>query len=443
MNLMDTLIENIKIVDGKGQAPFVSSILIKNGIIDSIGYTDALENMQNVNIIDGKGLTVAPGLIDVHVHFRDPGFETKEEIKTGCKAAACGGYTTVCCMPNTKPAIHSVDVIKYIDDKAKECDLVNLFSIAAMTIDQQGKELAPFAEMDNADTRCKELTGHGIAGISEDGKSLLDDELMYKVMIAAKELDLAVMDHAEDSRITGGAINLGKVSEELGVKGIPEEAEIRIVNRDIDLAHNTGARMHIQHVSTAIAVCAIREGKKNVPGLTCETAPHYISMTDEVVKELGSMAKMNPPLRTEQDRKEIIDGLCDGTIDIIATDHAPHQLHEKDASLEDATFGIVGLETAFSICYSILVDEEKRISLSKLIQLMSSRPAEIINLDRGIIEEGKVADLFIFDENQEYTIDKEDFASKGKNTPFDGRKVKGKVLYTILGGKITYDSKIG
>lgn len=439
---MDIVLENIKIVDGKGNAPYVSSILIKNGIIEAIGKAEDFCS-DNARSIDGTGLTVAPGLIDVHVHFRDPGFESKEDIRTGCLAAARGGYTTVCCMPNTKPAIHSVEVINYIDEKAKQNRLVNLFSIAAMTIDQEGKVLAPFAEMNNANTLCKELTGHGIAGISEDGKSLLDEKLMNEVMLAAKELDLTVMDHAEDSKITGGAINLGSVSEELNVKGIPEEAEVSIVERDINLARETGAKMHIQHISTGKAVRAIREGKKDVIGLTCETAPHYISMTDEKVKELGAMAKMNPPLRTEDDRKEILKGISDGTIDIIATDHAPHQHHEKDAPLQEAAFGIVGLETAFSICYTTLVHEEKLITLSELIKLMSSKPAQIIDLDRGIIDEGKAADIFVFDEEKTYIINKEEFASKGKNTPFEGWEVKGKILYTIHEGEITYDSKVG
>jgi dihydroorotase len=369
-------------------------------------------------------LTEIPGLIDVHVHFRDPGFPTKETIETGLAAATAGGFTTVCCMPNTNPAISSIETLSYIDDKARKAGGANLFAVSAMTIGQKGNQLCDFEALDAAPTRCKELTGHGIAAISEDGKSLMDYGLMREVCIRAEKLGIPVMDHAEDHTLTGGSMNLGAVSKRLGEKGIPAQAEVNIVARDIRLAKETGVKMHIQHVSTKEALALIREAKKTLPNLTCETCPHYFTFTDEDVERLGAMAKMNPPLRTAEDREAVIEALRDGTIDIIATDHAPHELSEKRRPLAEAPFGISGLETAFAASYTALV-VPGHLTLTELAEKMSKNPAKLINLPEKYI--GKT----YIDEKAEYEVDPKDFKSKGKNTPYAGEVLKGKVIYTI------------
>jgi dihydroorotase len=443
MSVNKLIIENIKILDGKGGEPYIGSIVCGEGTSSQTspyGVSVILGEVpeSNATHIDGTNLTAAPGLIDLHVHFRDPGFTSKEDIHTGSAAAASGGFTTVCCMPNTSPAIHDEEVLKYIDDKAKSAGLVNLFAITAMTKNQKGDELVDFADMDSTDTLCRKLTGHGVAGISEDGKSLLDLDKMKEVLMQTKALGLLVMDHAEDSSLSGGAMNLGMFSKRLGVKGIPAEAEERIVDRDIKLAEELDTRIHIQHVSTAGAVELIREAKQRGVKVSCETAPHYFSFTDEDVETLGTLAKMNPPLRTYEDKRAIIEGLADGTIDIIATDHAPHEMSEKAKSLTEAPFGISGLETAFAASYTNLV-KPGYLTLPKLISKMSTKPAELIGLKRGVIADGEAADIVIFDENSETKIQSKNFKSKGKNTPYEGRTLQSRVMYTIRNGEITYE----
>jgi dihydroorotase len=341
-------------------------------------------------------------------------------------------------MPNTDPAIDRVETLLRVDRRGREASDVNLFAVGAMTMGQRGIELARIAEMDRADTRCRERTGHGVAGISEDGKSLLDERLMTEVLRTAKALGLPVMDHAEAGTPAGGCINEGPIARALGVPGIPRETETRIVERDIRLAEETGARIHLQHISAAWSVEAIRTAKKRLPGLTAETAPHYFSLTEDCVPALGTMAKMNPPLRSEEDRQAVIEGLSDGTIDVIATDHAPHTAPEKEAPLADAPFGVTGLETGFAVSYSSLV-VPGFLTLRELIDRMSRKPARIIGLAGGMIGEGLPADIMIFDADTPFVIDAARFASKGRNTPFDGMEARGRVLYTICGGKLCYD----
>jgi dihydroorotase len=339
-------------------------------------------------------------------------------------------------MPNTVPAIDRPEVVEYIDARARAASLVNVFAVGALTVGQAGKELADMAGMDAAETRCRELTGHGIAGVSEDGKSLMNEDLMRKALLLAKRLGLLVMDHAEDSALIGGCINEGKVSEELGVRGLPARAEANIVARDIRLAAETGARIHIQHVSAAESVRLIRAAKKAGVPVTAETAPHYFALTEDLLLKLPperrASAKMNPPLRTEADRQEIIKGLADGTIDAIATDHAPHEAEAKALPLEQAPFGIPGLETAFAVSYTKLV-REGPLTLPQLIEKLSAAPARLIGLkgSQGAIQEGAVADLVLLDLDASYKIDSGTFASKGKSTPFDGHEVYGRVQMTI------------
>ena len=340
-----------------------------------------------------------PAFVDIHVHFRDPGFPEKENIGSGIGAAIAGGYRAVCMMPNTLPAIDNTDTLLNVDKRGRECSEtlnpnVSVLATSAMTLGQLGKELVDFDVMDNADTLCKELTGHGVCGITEDGKTLYDYKLMEKVCEAAVRLGVPVMSHAEP--------------------------ETDITKRDIELARKTGARFHFQHVSLAESVDLIREAKAEGLPVTCETAPHYFALTEAIIEKKGANAKMNPPLRTENDRLAIIEGIVDGTIDCIATDHAPHEAAVKDVPFEEAANGIIGLETAFPVSYTMLV-KSGIISLDRLIELMSTRPAEIIGLPPGNV----YAEL---DLETPFTIDANSFRSKARNTPFDGMKVYGKVV---------------
>ena len=338
-----------------------------------------------------------PAFVDIHVHFREPGFTEKEDIESGVGAAAAGGYRAVCMMPNTKPAIDSATKLLEADNRGRECGEksgVLVFATSAMTIDQEGKELVDFEEMDAANTLCYESIGHGVCGITEDGKTLYDYKLMERVCEAAARLGLLVMSHAEP--------------------------EADIVRRDIELSKKTGASIHFQHISLAESIASIREAKAEGLHITCETAPHYFALTES---EKRTNAKMNPPLRTEKDRLAIIEGLVDGTIDCIATDHAPHEAAVKEVPYEDAANGVIGLETAFPISYTLLV-KTGLITIERLVQLMSENPAEII----GLPSDNRYVEL---DLETPFTIDSSSFRSKARNTPFDGMKVYGKVLRTV------------
>ncbi|MDR0519829.1 MAG: dihydroorotase [Clostridiales Family XIII bacterium] len=449
------IIENIRIATSERPTPV--TVAVESGIISSvrdfdgarygggdgsIGGGRTAEAGGGPRVIDGTGLWLAPGFVDIHVHFRDPGFTAKEDIMSGSHAAARGGYTTVCCMPNTSPAIDSADTVMYVDGQSRRTQSANVFSVGALTRGQRGAELSDMRGMDGAPTLCRELTGHGIAGVSEDGKSLMDEGLMREALLFAKSLGIPVMDHAEDSALTGGCINEGAVSKALGVKGIPATAETNIVGRDIRLARETGAHIHIQHISAAGSVALIRAAKAEGIPVTAETAPHYFALTEEILQSLPphrrALAKMNPPLRTEADRAAIIEGLCDGTIDCIATDHAPHEAELKALPLESAPFGIVGLETAFAVSHTELV-LGGHMTLPQLVEKLSAAPARIIGLGRGEVRAGAAADLTLLDIDDEYEISSEGFASKGRNTPFEGRKVKGLIRATIRSGEVVYD----
>ncbi|MDR1067844.1 MAG: dihydroorotase [Clostridiales Family XIII bacterium] len=405
--MAEMVLENIMLIDGSGRGPCAASICCADGVVKKI------ERKTGAAIAE-SGIIAVPGFVDVHVHFRDPGFTEKEDIASGSEAAAAGGFTTVCCMPNTNPALHSPEILADIDRRARETGRVNLFALSAMTVGQAGRELANFAAMDRTPTLCRELTGHGICGITEDGKSLLNEDMMRQVLIAAKRLGLVVMDHAEP--------------------------ETEITERDIRLARETGAHIHIQHVSAAATVDLVRAAKKTMPNITCETAPHYFTLTSEALDRLGPLAKMNPPLRTERDREAIREGLADGTIDVIATDHAPHTLAEKSRPVDEAPFGIIGLETCFALAYTHLV-KTGVLTLPQLIEKMSAAPARLIGLDRGIITEGKAADITLIDTAYEGVIDSSAFRSKGRNTPFDGMPVSGRVIKTLRAGAATFEVK--
>lgn len=411
-------------------------ILIEDGIITGIEEPGGVYSEDLINI-DATDRWVIPGLIDLHVHFREPGYSYKEDIKSGSEAASRGGFTTVCCMPNTDPPIDSPETVLYVDKRGSS---VNLLPIAAVSKGQDGCELNDIDELVKLHTRCFQLMGKGICAISEDGKTVIDTELMQLAMQRAKSLDIPVFSHCEDHHLSGGTMRLGKRSKELNVQGIPSEAEAIIVARDILLAKNTGCRLHFCHISTKESIDLIRLAKSWGVKLTAETAPHYFTLTDKEVTMDNGLKKMNPPLGDEEDRKAIIDALKDGTIDAIATDHAPHHESEKLIPIEDSAFGVVGLETSFAIAYTNLV-RTGILTPNEIVDKMSTRPAEILGVDRGIIEVGKVADLTVIDIESEYTIDPKDFVSKGKNTPFTGMKVFGKVVDTLVDGKVIYHDR--
>jgi len=356
--------------------------------------------MFDISGIDTTGLIIAPGLVDIHVHFREPGFEYKEDIQSGSVAAAAGGFTTVCCMPNTSPVADNEDTIKSIIEKAKAVG-INVYPIGAVTIGQKGEKLTDFGKLKKA----------GAVALSDDGMPITDDEIMRKALIAAEKAGMLIISHCEE--------------------------EEPMVERDVKLAAETGARIHIAHVSTAAAVESIRKAKAAGVKVTAETCPHYFSLTDEVVKQKGANAKMSPPLRTQNDVDAIIEGLCDGTIDAIATDHAPHSPEEKALPFTDAPNGIIGLETSLALTLTYLYHTGK-LTIEEIINLMSVNPAKILGIKNGSLEVGNAADLVIFDPNEEWTVDSTKFKSKSRNTPFDGMKLKGKVKYTISNGKVVY-----
>lgn len=423
---MELLIKNGTVIDPKKGVQEKLDILIKDDIIVEIGKDIYGENAK---IIDARGMIVTPGLIDIHVHLREPGFEYKETIETGTKAAAAGGFTTVACMPNTKPTIHSREVVQYVKNKATTEGVVNLLTIGSISKDLEGKELSDIDEM----------VEEGIVAISDDGKTPMDKGIMIEAFKKAKEYKIPLISHCEEHNLSkGGSMNLGRVSDRIGIQGIPSEAEYLIVQRDIQLCELTDSILHIAHVSTKESIDIIRSAKEKGLKLTCEAAPHHFILTDEIISQENTYTKVNPPLRGQEDLEAVIGGIMDGTIDIIATDHAPHDEESKGVSYDRAAFGISGIELAFPLSYQQLVLKRK-LPLIKLIEMLTIKPANIIGVDKGTIEVGKCADIAIIDLNEEYAIDSKDFYSKGKNTPFEGYKVQGKICYTIVGGKIIYE----
>jgi len=419
------LIKTGRVIDPLNNIDRQMDILIENGLITEVKASIKIVVDKEIN---AKNLWIVPGLIDVHVHLREPGFEHKETIETGSLSAVKGGFTTICCMPNTKPVIDTAKMVEYINNKADEKQIVNLKVIGSITKKQEGQELSDIEEMHKA----------GICAISEDGKTVMDIELFEKAMIIAKELNLPIMSHCEDHAIVGkGAMHEGIVAEELGIESIPSLVEDRIISRDVDLARKVGVKLHICHVSTKGGVELARKAKQRNQSVTAEVCPHHFTLTDEEVKAWGTDAKMNPPLRSKEDIEAIIEGLKDGTIDIIATDHAPHTDEEKNVEFSEAPFGIVGLETAWSICMTELL-EKGVLSPMQLIEKMSVNPAKLIGADEPRLSVGEKANITIINPNESYRINKDEFVSKSKNTPFHGKEVKGSVIYTIVNGEIKY-----
>ena len=378
--------------------------------------------------IDCTGLTIFPGLIDMHVHLREPGFEKKENIESGSRAAVKGGFTQVCCMPNTKPVTDNKVVVSYIKNRAREVGLCKVNPIGAITEGQEGKNLAAIGAMKAA----------GAVAVSEDGKSVVATNLMANAMMYAADFGLKCLCHCEDSALVdGGVVNEGYYSTLTGLKGSIRAAEDIIIAREICLAESLSLPVHICHVSTYSGVQLIREAKARGVQVTAETCPHYFTLTDEVIATFDTNTKVNPPIRAERDRLAIIEGLKDGTLDCIVTDHAPHHEDDKNVEYALAAFGISGLETSFALSYTQQV-KGGVLTLTELADKMSTNPAAILNLQGGTLEVGAPADLTIVDLNKAWTIDPKDFVSKGKNTPFAGREVYGRVKYTVVDGDIKY-----
>ncbi len=421
---MTTLLKNGRLIDYKTNINDYFDIFIENGIIKEISKEI---NKTADEIIDCTDLFIIPGMIDVHCHLREPGFEHKETIETGMKSAIKGGFTSICPMPNTKPACDSVFILQKIQTEAKRVGVCNVFPYASVTIGEKGEELTDFEALKNA----------GAIAFSDDGMPVVSSKIMREAIIKSNELGTFVASHCEDKELGKGAINKGKISEKLNVEGVYPEAEILMAAREIELAETNKKHVHICHISTKESVNMIRDAKKRGVNVTCETCPHYYSFTEDEVLVSGTNAKMNPPLRTKEDLDAIVEGLKDGTIDNIITDHAPHSDEEKNQELSKAPNGIIGFETALAASITNLIDKG-HIDYLDLVRLSCYNPAKLLGIDRGVIEEGKVADITIFDPNKEYIYIKESIVSKSKNTPFIGKKLKGKVRYTIVNGKVVY-----
>jgi len=416
-------IKGARVLD-PGHMDDVRDILIKDGVIDSIVDPAAPVDDPDTEVVDAAGMIAVPGLVDMHVHLREPGHEYKETIETGLKAAAAGGFTTVCPMPNTDPVNDSSRITRFVISKAKEAGFAKVMPVGAATRGSEGVTLAEYGDMKDS----------GICAVSDDGRPVKHSLMMRRVLEYAAGLDLPVFSHAEDLDLAnGGSMNEGRVATSLGIKGIPNAAETVMVIRDIELSRLTGARVHICHVSTKESVLAIRRAKQEGIPVTCETAPHYFTLTHQAVKEYDTNAKMNPPLRTEEDRKAIMDGLCDGTIDVIASDHAPHSLLEKDLEFDMAAFGIVGLETSLALCLKLR--HEGIMSMETVVEKMAKNPARILGFNNDI-KPGGTADITIIDPEAEVTVNPEKFRSKGRNTPFSGWSLKGGVYCTIVDGRV-------
>lgn len=420
------ILKNGRVIDPASGLDQVTDIQIKGKTIVSVGTVT--EAAADEKIIDAAGLVIAPGLIDVHVHFRDPGFLYKEDIETGAEAAKRGGYTTVICMANTKPAIDNTDTLQYVLKKGKETG-IHVLATATVTEGLGGKRL----------TDMEQLAAAGAAGYTDDGIPIMDEGLLYEAMERAGKLHLPISLHEEDpSLITNNGINRGKVSEALGIGGSPSEAESTLVERDLKIACETGAILNIQHISTKEAVAAVRRAKQISGNIHAEATPHHFSLTEDAVLKYETLAKMNPPLRTEADRQAIIEGLKDGTIDLIATDHAPHSTEEKNRPIAEAPSGIIGLETALALGITNLV-RPGYLTLSELLEKMTIQPARLYRLETGAIREGMTADLVVIAENEQWTV--EGYASKSENSPFTGMQLYGKVKYTICEGKCVYTDR--
>jgi dihydroorotase len=420
-----TLIKNIRILDPANKLDLKGDLSIENGKIARIGKD--LKAAGDTELVDGKGFLLTPGFVDLHSHLRDPGFEHKEDIESGTKSAAAGGFTTVCCMANTRPVNDEASVTRYILDRAATKANIRVWPIGAISVGLEGKCLAKMGELKEA----------GCVAVSDDGMTLMDSQLMRLAMDYAKGFEIPIITHSIDANLSHlGTMNEGVVNCQMGVRGIPNEAEDIIVARDIFLSQLTGARLHVAHVSTAGSVELIRQAKARGLPVTGEAAPHHFTLTDEACRNYDTHAKMCPPLRTEADRQAVRRGLADGTLDCIATDHAPHAIVDKEVEFDKAAFGIIGFETAFPLAYRLV--EEGVLKLESLIPLMTSKPLAVLGKSYQGLREGAPADLTLIDLEATWTYRAAEGLSKSRNTPFEGWKFKGKVVGTWVEGRQVY-----
>ena len=422
---MKLLIRQGRLVDPVGGIGGVMDVLIEDGKVAVIG-SDLRE--RDAQVVDARGMVVCAGLVDMHVHLREPGFEYKETVATGCAAAVAGGFTSVAPMANTRPVTDSPEIIRYVLDKAADAGLAHVFPIGAVSVGLKGEKLT------NQDA----LKRAGAVALSDDGAPVQNANLLRDAMILARRHNLTILSHCEDADMVGSrAVNEGRISRQLRIDGRPAIAEELQVARDAMLAEETGAAVHICHISTAKSVAIVRRYKKKGVALTCETCPQYFTLTEDEILAQGPLARINPPLRTKADVDAIIEGLRDGTIDVIATDHAPHSAEEKGRPLTEAPSGMVGLETALAVTLTSLY-HSGLMGLSDILRRMTMNPACILRIPKGRLSVGADADVVIFDPEEEWTVDPERFRSMGRNTPFGGAKLKGRVKYTIVGGAVVY-----
>lgn len=424
---MTILLQGATIIDPSQDLNKKTDLLIEKGKVAGVGR---IKPQKSWEILDLSGKVVMPGLVDMHVHLREPGREDKETIRTGSHAAVAGGFTSVACMPNTSPVNDCEAITRYIREKAKEANFANIFPIGAVTKHSKGEELAEIGEMVKA----------GVVAISDDGMPVQNNQIMRRALEYAKIFDVPILDHCEDIHLAGnGCMNESSVSTELGLRGLNRTAEEVHVARDLMLSRFTGSKIHICHLSTRESLEWIRKGKEAGVRITCEVTPHHILLTDEEIRTYDTNFKMNPPLRTEKDVEALLDGISDGSVDCIATDHAPHNILDKETTFEDAANGIIGLESAVPLVCEHLVRTE-RISLSRMAELMSLNPSRILNLGRGTLVEGATADITVLDLNQEVTIDPLRFKSKARNCPFAGWKCHGAPVMTIVRGRVVWST---
>ncbi len=424
---MNLIIKNGRLLDPSQDLDEYCDLLVQDGLIAQIASRGKLQATAD-QAIDADGLIVSPGFIDIHVHLREPGQSHKETIAAGTMAAAAGGFTSVCPMPNTDPINDAPAITRWMQDPERQAR-VNVFPIAAATVGSMGEKITDYVALQRA----------GAVGVSDDGKPILHEKIMRQALLAASRLDMPVVQHSEDTRMTAGAVmNAGAAAFRRGLRGWPSEAESLIVKRDIELAAETKGHLHVAHLSTTAALNAVREAKRGGARVTCEVTPHHFALIDEDVRDYDTNFKMNPPLRAEADREALLAGIADGAVDCIATDHAPHAHNEKNAEFDLAPFGITGLETALGLCISIL-HQQRKIPLKRIVELLSVNPARVFGLKgRGSLAPNSHADITIFDPAKKWTYHAEKSLSKSKNSPFDGWKLQGQVVMTIVGGQVVF-----
>ncbi|MCR4430408.1 MAG: dihydroorotase [Tepidanaerobacteraceae bacterium] len=423
---MKKILKKARVIDPASNVDEIRDVLVVDGCIAAV---EKSIDISGAEVLDLSGLVLTSGLIDMHVHFREPGYEYKEDIETGSRSAAAGGFTSVACMPNTAPPVDNAAMVEYIKARASKSGIVRVHPVGCVSKGREGREMAEMGDMAEA----------GAVAFSDDGSPVYDGSLMRKALQYASMFDRVIINHCEEPGLfEGGQINEGYVSTLMGLAGIPASCEEIMVARDIILSRDTGARVHLTHISTKGSVELIRRAKAEGIKVTCDVTPHHLILTQEAVLGYNTNAKMNPPLRTEEDIEALVEGLKDGTIDAIATDHAPHSRDEKDVEFDKAAFGIVGLETALGLVITHIVGRH-RLSLSEAIRKMTANPAKILGIDAGRLAAGKPADITVMDIDTEWIVDKNRFLSKGRNTPFHGWKLRGRAVMTMVGGRIVYE----